>query len=91
MPENTSGSRIDEASDSLNTGRFYFLLLFVSLIGVIGALMMIVFVFLQDSLTALLWNDIPVDSLSPGVQSPDHGYLRCRGTGCRSNQALFQG
>ena len=65
MPEDTSSTRIDEASDSLNTGKFYFLLLFVSLIGVIGALMMIVFVFLQDSLTALLWNDIPVDSLSP--------------------------
>jgi H+/Cl- antiporter ClcA len=65
MPENTSSTRIDEASDSLNTGKFYILLLFVSLIGVIGALMMIAFVFLQDSLTALLWNDIPVDSLTP--------------------------
>ena len=65
MPEDTSSSRIDEASDSLNTGKFYVLLLFVSLIGVIGALMMIAFVFLQDSLIAILWKDIPVDSLTP--------------------------
>jgi H+/Cl- antiporter ClcA len=65
MPEDTSSTRIDEASDSLNTGKFYVLLLFVSLIGVIGALMMIVFVFLQDSLIAILWKDIPVDSLTP--------------------------
>ena len=65
MPEDTSSTRIDEASDSLNTGKFYLLLLFVSLIGIIGALMMIAFVFLQDSLTAILWKDIPVDSLTP--------------------------
>ena len=65
MPEDTSSTRIDEASDSLNTGKFYVLLLFVSLIGVIGALMMMAFVFLQDSLTAILWKDIPVDSLTP--------------------------
>ena len=48
MPEDTSSKKIDEASDSLNTGKFYILLLFVSLIGIIGALMMIAFVFLQD-------------------------------------------
>jgi len=65
MPEDTSSKKIDEASDSLNTGKFYILLLFVSVIGVIGALMMMAFVFLQDSLIAILWNDIPVDSLSP--------------------------
>ena len=74
MPEDTSSTRIDEASDSLNTGKFYVLLLFVSVIGVIGALMMMAFVFLQDSLTALLWKDIPVDSFTP-VLIPDHGYL----------------
>ena len=34
MPEDTSSTRIDEASDSLNTGKFYILLLFVSLIGI---------------------------------------------------------
>jgi len=65
MPENTSSTRIEQASDSLNTGKFYLLLLFVSLIGIIGALMMIAFIFLQDALTALLWKDIPVDSLTP--------------------------
>ena len=65
MPEDTSSKKIDEASDSLNTGKFYILLLFVALIGIIGALMMIAFIFLQDILTALLWKDIPVDSLTP--------------------------
>ncbi len=65
MPEDTSSTRIEQAADSLNTRKFYVLLLFVSLIGVIGALMMIVFVFLQDSLIAILWKDIPVDSLTP--------------------------
>ncbi len=65
MPEDTSSKKIDEASDSLNTKKFYLLLLFVSFIGIIGALMMIAFVFLQESLTAILWKDIPVDSFSP--------------------------
>jgi len=65
MPEDTGSKKIDEASDSLNTGKFYILLLFVSVIGIIGALMMIAFIFLQDALTAILWKDIPVDSLTP--------------------------
>lgn len=65
MPEEVSSTRIDEAADSLNTGKFYLLLLFVSVIGAIGALMMIAFIFLQDALIAILWNGIPVDSLSP--------------------------
>lgn len=65
MPPDVSSSGIDEATDSLNTKQFYLLLLFVSVIGAIGALMMIAFLFLQDSLTAIVWNDIPVDSLSP--------------------------
>lgn len=60
-----SSKRIDEATDSLNTRNFYLLLLFGSVIGAIGALMMIVFFFLEDFLLALLWNGIPVDSLSP--------------------------
>jgi H+/Cl- antiporter ClcA len=49
----------------LNTKKFYLLLLFVSVIGVIGALMMIVFFFLQDLFTELVWNDIPLYSLNP--------------------------
>ena len=65
MPEDTSSKKIDEASDSLNTKKFYMLLLFVALVGIIGALMMIVFVILEDVLTATLWNGIPVDSLTP--------------------------
>ncbi|HIH27234.1 MAG TPA: chloride channel protein [Methanoregulaceae archaeon] len=65
MPPDVSSSGIDEATDSLNTKQFYLLLLFVSVIGAIGALMMIAFLFLQDSLSAIVWNDIPLDSLSP--------------------------
>ena len=65
MPEDTSSNKIDEASDSLNTKKFYILLIFVALVGIIGALMMIVFMVLEDVLTATLWKDIPVDSLSP--------------------------
>jgi len=65
VPQDASSTRIDEASDSLNSGKFYFLLLFVSIIGIIGALMMIAFVFLQDCMTSILWKDIPVDSLAP--------------------------
>ena len=65
MPEDTGSKKIDEASDSLNTKKFYVLLLFVALIGIIGALMMIVFMVLEDFLTATLWNGIPVDSLTP--------------------------
>jgi H+/Cl- antiporter ClcA len=65
MPKDASSSKIDEASDSLNTGKFYFLLLFVSIIGIAGALIMIAFIFLQDTLTDFLWQGIPLDSLSP--------------------------
>ncbi|HPX72588.1 MAG TPA: chloride channel protein [Methanoregulaceae archaeon] len=65
MPEDVSSTRIDEATESLNTKKFYLLLLFVSIVGIIGALMMIVFFFLEDLFTALLWNDIPIESLTP--------------------------
>jgi H+/Cl- antiporter ClcA len=65
MPGDVSSTRIDEATDSLNTKKFYLLLLFVSVIGAIGALIMIVFFFLEDLFTAIVWNDIQVDSLSP--------------------------
>ncbi|MDD1711769.1 MAG: chloride channel protein [Methanoregulaceae archaeon] len=65
MPDDVSSSRIDEATDSLNTGKFYILLLYVSLIGIIGALMMIAFFVLEDILTDLLWEGIPVYSLTP--------------------------
>ncbi len=65
MPEDLSSTRIDEATESLNTKKFYLLLLFVSVIGAIGALMMILFFFLEDTLTGLVWNGIPVDSLTP--------------------------
>lgn len=65
MPEDISSTRIDEATDSLNTRNFYLLLLFVSVIGAIGALMMIAFIFVQDTITEIVWSDIPLDSLVP--------------------------
>ena len=65
MPGDVSSTRIDEATESLNTGKFYLLLLFVSVIGAIGALMMIAFFLLEDTLIAIIWKDIPVDSLTP--------------------------
>lgn len=65
MHEGMSSRKIDEATDSLNTKNFYLLLLFVSLVGAIGALMMIVFFLLQETLTALIWNDVPVYSFTP--------------------------
>jgi len=65
MPGDVSSTRIDEATESLNTGKFYLLLLFVSVIGAIGALMMIAFFLIEDTLIAIIWKDIPVDSLTP--------------------------
>ena len=65
MPEDTSSTRIDEATDSLNSKKFYLLLLYVSLIGIVGTLVMIAFISLEDTFTGLLWKDIPVDSLTP--------------------------
>ena len=90
MPEDTSSTRIDEASDSLNTGKFYILLLFVSLIGIIGALMMIAFIFLEDALTAVLWKDIPVDSLTP-VFNPLILLICVAGAGARVIRYYFNG
>lgn len=69
MPDNTGSSRIEEATGSLNTKEFYFLLLFVSVVGAIGGLIMFVFLFLEDTLTDILWGGIPLHSLSP-VFSP---------------------
>ena len=45
--------------DSLNTRKFYLLLVFVSIVGVTGALLMIAFFFLEDLITGFLWNRIP--------------------------------
>ncbi len=60
MPERVSSTEIDKEMDSLNTRKFYFLLLFVSIVGVIGAFLMIAFFFLQDVITGFLWDGIPV-------------------------------
>lgn len=65
MQEDVTSNRIDEATESLNTKKFYLLLLFVSLIGVIGALLMIIFFIIEEFLTGFIWNGIPVASLTP--------------------------
>ena len=65
MAEAVSSTRIDEAAESLNTRKFYLLLIVVSLIGVLGALMMFLFFILEDIIAAFLWDGIPIDSLSP--------------------------
>ncbi len=65
MPESVSSTEIDKEMDSLNTRKFYFLLIYVSIVGVIGAILMIAFFFLEDAITGFLWNGIPVYSLSP--------------------------
>jgi H+/Cl- antiporter ClcA len=65
MPDSVSSREIDEEMDSLNTRKFYLLLVFVSIVGVIGALLMVAFFFLEDLITGFLWSGIPVYSLSP--------------------------
>ncbi len=51
MPGEGSSTKIDEATDSLNTREFYLLLLYVSVVGAVGALMLIVFLFLEHEIT----------------------------------------
>jgi H+/Cl- antiporter ClcA len=65
MPDDVSSTRIDEATESLNSKKFYLLLLYVSLVGIIGTLVMIAFIFLEDTFRGFLWKDMPVDSLTP--------------------------
>ncbi|MCU0631300.1 MAG: chloride channel protein [Methanoregulaceae archaeon] len=65
MPGDVTSTQIDEEMDSLNTRKFYLLLVFVSIVGIIGALLMIAFFFLEDLITGFLWNGIPVYSLYP--------------------------
>jgi H+/Cl- antiporter ClcA len=65
MPDDQSTSPVDAAAESLNSGKFYVLLLFVSVLGAIGALMMILFFFLEDFFVELLWGGITTDSLTP--------------------------
>jgi H+/Cl- antiporter ClcA len=69
MQEPPAGPPVQLPDNSLNSREFYLLLLFVSVIGVLGALIMVVFFILQDYFTLLLWGEIPVNSLSP-VFSP---------------------
>jgi len=65
MPNDMSSSNQDLPAEFQITGKFYLLLLFVSGIGVISALIMILFFFLQNAFTNLIWKGIYADSLSP--------------------------
>jgi H+/Cl- antiporter ClcA len=65
MPDNQGTCPVDAAAESLNTGKFYILLLFVAGLGAIGALMMVIFFFLEDVFVELLWGEITTDSLAP--------------------------
>jgi H+/Cl- antiporter ClcA len=65
MPGNVNSTTIDQAEDSLNNRKFYLLLIFSSMIGAFGALLMFAFFFLEDSIVARLWGGIPLRSLSP--------------------------
>ncbi len=65
MPDIQGDSPVDAAAESLNTGKFYILLLFVSGLGALGALMMILFFFLEDFFVGILWGGITTDSLAP--------------------------
>ncbi|RPJ02521.1 MAG: chloride channel protein [Deltaproteobacteria bacterium] len=65
MPGSAGSTDIDKEMDSLNNRKFYFLLVFVSIVGVTGALLMIAFFFLENVITGFLWNGIPMYSLSP--------------------------
>lgn len=58
-------SPVNAAAESLNSRKFYILLLFVSLLGAIGALMMLLFFFLEDTLIRLLWGGIDTNSFDP--------------------------
>jgi len=50
---------------SLDSKEFYLLLLLVACVGGIGALLMVVFIFLQDAITHILWAGIPTLSVTP--------------------------
>jgi H+/Cl- antiporter ClcA len=56
---------VDAAADALTTGKLFVLLLLVAVSGAVGALLMVVFFFLQDTLTATIWGGISVDSFTP--------------------------
>ncbi|MDD1716922.1 MAG: chloride channel protein, partial [Methanoregulaceae archaeon] len=65
MSDERSTPPADTATASLNSKEFYLLLLFVAIVGVVGALLFIVFFAIQEFFTALLWNGIAISSLSP--------------------------
>jgi len=65
MPDDKKSSQTALAADSLNTKEFYLLLVFVGIVGMVGAVLMFVFFFLEDMFTDLLWAGIPTNSFSP--------------------------
>jgi len=65
MSDERSTFPADSATVSLNSKEFYLLLLFVAIVGVVGALLFIGFFAIQEFFTALLWNGIATSSLSP--------------------------
>lgn len=64
MPDDKESSQSGLAAVALNTKEFYIMLLYVGIVGMVGALLMILFFFLEDSLTALIWGGIPTNSFS---------------------------
>ena len=65
MTDNPENSPIDAAADTVTTGKMFGVLLLVAILGAIGALFMVLFFFLEDTFTALIWQDLSLDSLVP--------------------------
>ena len=65
MTDNQGSSPVDAAADALTTGKFFVLILLVTVLGAIGALFMVFFFFLEDTFVALFWQGINLDSLVP--------------------------
>lgn len=65
MTDSAESSPINAAADTLTTGKLFALLLLVTILGAVGALLMVVFFLLEDTFTALVWQDISLDSLTP--------------------------
>ena len=65
MADNPESSPINAAAETLSTGKFFVLLLLMTILGAVGALFMVIFFFLEDTFVALFWQDINLDSLVP--------------------------
>jgi H+/Cl- antiporter ClcA len=65
MTDSPESSPINTAADTFKTGKLFAVLLLVTILGAVGALFMVLFFFLEDTFTALVWQDISLDSLVP--------------------------